>query len=47
MTARGYAPSPRPTFAGPARNSHQYYNVSDRPVEVVFGVAPCYRVEAP
>ena len=47
MTAHGYAPSPRPTFDGLARSPYQCYNVSDRPVEVVFGVAPCYRAEAP
>ncbi len=43
---RWYELKPGDGFYIPQGVPHQYYNVSDRPVEVVFGVAPCYRAEA-
>lgn len=41
MTARAFY-IPR----GVPHVPHPYYNVSGRTVEVIFGVAPCYRAEA-
>jgi quercetin dioxygenase-like cupin family protein len=34
--------APRDGFFLPEGTAHQYYNVTDQPVELIFGVAPCY-----
>lgn len=33
---------PQDGFYLPAGTPHQYYNLSDQPVTLIFGVAPCY-----
>lgn len=38
-----YELSPGDGFYVPERVPHQYYNLSDEPVELVFGIAPTYR----
>jgi quercetin dioxygenase-like cupin family protein len=38
---------PKDGFYLPADTPHQYYNVTDRPAELIFGVAPRYLPSAP
>lgn len=34
---------PQDGFFAPARTPHQFHNITDRPVELIFGVAPAYK----
>jgi uncharacterized RmlC-like cupin family protein len=38
--------APRDGFYLPQGTPHQLYNITDRPVRVIFGVAPTYLPEA-
>lgn len=44
---RWFELEPRDGFYIPQGTPHQYYNISDRPVSLIFGVAPTYLPEQP
>jgi mannose-6-phosphate isomerase-like protein (cupin superfamily) len=41
-TPKWFELQPQDGFYAPAGTAHQFYNMSDKPVQVVFGVAPGY-----